>query len=87
MAQNWEMAVEFRNLSSGSRFSRAWNSSVGKNTRAELRGTLDGQEDLPTTPRPSPPFSYCMRKEASHPPSRALFFLFQQPYSEVIDVP
>lgn len=36
MAQNWEMVVEFRNLSSGSLFSRVWNSSVGKDTgRAE----------------------------------------------------
>ena len=32
MAQNWETAVEFRNLSSGSLFSRAWNSSVDKDT-------------------------------------------------------
>lgn len=41
MAQYWEMAVEFRNRSLGSLFSKAWNSSVGKNTGAEWREAME----------------------------------------------
>ena len=35
MVQYWEMAVEFRNRSLGSLFSRVWNSSVGKRKGSE----------------------------------------------------
>lgn len=68
MAQNWEMAVEFRNLSSGSLFSRAWNSSVGQDTELSsggVRQTLGGAAlAIP-----------CLRKEASHLLSQVLLHI------------
>lgn len=89
MAQNWEMAVELRNRSSGSLFSRAWNSSVGKDKGAGLRGAplcrLREGRRTPSSRAIRLSITVWGWRLHTHSPRPFSFFLFKQPYWKMID--